>query len=170
MIFELKSSRLLVNGDCLQITRVNSFRFWQWASFIIETAIIIGVGFIICINNIEKIKLIFLDRKYSEMAVLITGFIAGVLLISLFYRNVKKSTSEYKLAKSSSQIFVNSRLIGDKNSIKDIMAIKNPGWRGLGMTYTVALKTHASRIPLVYYLDNNEAEEVVKILKDFVVV
>src|SRR5262245_10133600 len=137
MIFESKTLKLIVEKDRLKIIRAKSFRFWQWTSFFTIILIIFGVTAFIAKINYKKFENILQNKNLIQIGILFCIIILEILAIVYLYRISRKSTKTYLIRVSGSQLFINSEYLSDLSELNNVITIKNVGWKGLGISYTI---------------------------------
>ncbi len=167
MIISTASVIFSIDDKMLVFDRSKAFKFWQWVSFFFSTAVLFSTALFLLKMNAEKVNGILQNDDLVSKSLLFGLGLTGIGVIGYLCVQSRKSTKNYILKLVDDEIYINSVFFCRIDEPKTILKIKNVGWRGLGISYTIGLQTKYKKRSLIYYLAEKEAAEVINLFERY---
>jgi hypothetical protein len=120
--------------------------------------------------------IIYLLSKYTDIRLTDTtlsyvlAIVIAMYLIAVYINTLKQTVFNLKdlnIKVENSHIYINGRLFCEKKNIDTIIIQPSYGTDGLGMSYTIGVKTKTKAKPIIHFLGEKESEFIAKLLSEF---
>jgi hypothetical protein len=132
--------------------------------------------FLLLLFPISLGLLIFLFTKYAGVRInnTTTSYILIVAFSIYFiavYINVLRQTiynlRNFVIRIENLDVYINNSFLCDKKDIDAIIIQPSFGSNGLGMSYTIGIKTKSKSHPILHFLGEKDSNSIAKLLADF---